>query len=92
MITALYFYFCIPYNVLTTKNLVSISQQTVHPLCPFHSPLPPSTPVTTTGLCIYVCLLFDLACLFYFHLLVFFIFHILVKSYIFVFLHLAYFT
>ena len=31
MCTALYFYFCMPYGVLTTKNLVSICHHIVIP-------------------------------------------------------------
>ena len=41
MCTTLYFYFCIHYRVLTTKNLVSIHDHTVDPLYPFCPPLCP---------------------------------------------------
>ena len=38
MCTTLYFYFCIAYSMLTTKNLVSIHHHTVNPFYPFHPP------------------------------------------------------
>ena len=39
---ALYFYVCIPYNVLTTKNLFFVYHHTVDPLYPLCiPPLPP---------------------------------------------------
>ena len=43
MCTTFYFYFCVPYSMLTTKNLVSICHQLMPfiyftlPLCPFPS-------------------------------------------------------
>ena len=52
MCTTLYFYFCIPYSMVTTKNLASIHHHTVDPLYPFCSA--PSPLIITTPVCIYV--------------------------------------
>ena len=67
MCTTSYFYFCVHYSVLTTKNLVSICRCTVDPLYPFHpSPIPTPSPLVTTTLfsvSTYL-VLFDLVCSF----------------------------
>ena len=76
MCTSLYFYFCIWYNMLATKNLFSVRHHAVDPLYAF---LPPPSPFPSGNcysvLCIYVFGLFshfDFVCLF----IRFFIFHI----------------
>ena len=37
MCTTLYFYFCVPYSLPTTKNLVSVHHHAVDPFYPFRS-------------------------------------------------------
>ena len=79
MCTTLYFYFCIHYSVLTTKNFVSIHHHKVDPLYPLHPPLIPSPLVATALFSVSTCLfLFGLVCSFIY---LFFKFHIWVKSY-----------
>lgn len=41
----IYFYFYIPYNMLTTNNLLSICPHTVDPLYPTHQPSLSSPPL-----------------------------------------------
>ena len=72
-IKTLYFYFCIHYSVLTTKNLVSIHRHTVD------SPLPisPSPMLTPTLFSVSTCLfLFGLICSFILLFACFFVLHI----------------
>ena len=61
MCTMLYFYFCIHYSMLTTKNLVSICHHTVDSLYPFHptpQPLPYGNHYCVLGIYMFVLFLF----------------------------------
>ena len=58
MCKTLYFYFCIPYSVLTTKNLVSIHHRTVealYPFCPLPYPVPSGNYCSVLCICVFVC-------------------------------------
>ena len=70
MCATLYFYFCIPCSVLTTKNLVSICGHTVNPL-----PVSPSPSDNHYFvLCIYVFVFIQFGCLFFVFVYLFFVF------------------
>ena len=62
MYTTLYFYLCVPYSILTIKNLVSICYHNVDPLYPLGPPIPsppcaPSHLVNTILFSVSMCLL-----------------------------------
>ena len=56
--TTLYLHFCIPYSMLTIKNLVSIHHHTIEPFYSFHFPIPPYSVNHNSIPCIYVFVLF----------------------------------
>ena len=93
MYTIIYFYFCISYSMITTKNLASIWCHTVDPLYSF-CPLPPalSPPVTTTLFSVSVRLVWFAHLFWFWFACLLFIVHIWVKSYVICLSLLTYFT